>query len=268
MGSESKNQKQEKSERSVNEAAVERLADIIEGSKKIVFFGGAGVSTESGVPDFRSEATRERAQREFGYQPEELPSADFFYAHPEIFYKYLRAVLTVPGVEPNAAHKALAQWEKEGKVLGVVTQNIDGLHQSAGSEEVWELHGSLATYHCVDCAKQYVQEDVMSELNEGSSVPVCECGSILKPDVVLYGEALPESDFTAAMNAIAEADTLIVGGTSLVVYPAAGLVRLFNGKNLVVVNLDRTGADSMADLVIHEPIGALFEAVQENLEQR
>ncbi len=234
---------------------IERFREIIEGSGKIVFFGGAGVSTESGIPDFRSAdgVYSEKWKRTFS--PEEMISHSFYRSHPEEFWEFYKAKLLYPEAEPNACHKALAKLEKEGKLLAVVTQNIDGLHQKAGSEQVFELHGSTLRNYCERCGAFHSMEEILSQ--EG--VPVCrKCGGRVKPDVVLYEEALSEEVIDGAVNAIRSADTLIIGGTSLVVYPAAGLIRYFRGKHLVLVNMSATKADEAADLVIREPIGRVF----------
>lgn len=243
----------------------QQLADIIQDSQTMAFLGGAGTSTESGVPDFRSESTRRRALEGFGHQPEVILSAEFFASDPATFYRYVKDVLTVPGVKPNRGHQVLAKWEKEGRLLGVATQNIDGLHQQAGSERVWELHGTLAEYHCVCCMAAYTSAQALTQLDRGLAVPHCECGGILKPDVVLYGEVLPQDAFEASMQAIAAAETLIVGGTSLAVYPAASLVRYFTGRNLVVINLEESDIDLRAHLAIHAPIAEVLAASAELL---
>lgn len=239
------------------------LAEIIRSSERMVFFGGAGVSTESGIPDFRS--VDGLYHQKFDYPPETMLSSDFFYSNTEDFYRFYRDKILISGVEPNAAHKALAKLEKAGKLLAVVTQNIDGLHQAAGSERVYELHGSAHRYHCIRCNKKYGTE----RLAESSGVPKCTCGGTIKPDVVLYGEMLDDATVNGAVRAIASADTMIVAGTSLVVYPAAGLVSYFNGKNLVLINRDETPLDGKCSLVIHGNVGevlgkAVDEALSEN----
>ncbi len=244
------------------------LADIISTTERGVFFGGAGVSTESGVPDFRSDTTRKRALTEFGYEPEVLLSAPFFYTHPEIFYRYLHDVLLVPGAKPNPAHRALAEWERRGHLRGVVTQNIDGLHQAAGSKNVWELHGTLFESYCLECGREVPTEFALAQLDDGVPVPLCGCGGLLKPKVVLYEEALPDAALYASVESISDADTLIVGGTSLAVYPAAALTNQFEGDNFVIVNLQPTDADVLADLVVYEPIGKLFDEVERLLQRR
>ena len=234
------------------------LGEILADSKRAVFFGGAGVSTESGLPDFRSPAARRAAQEAFDASPEEVLSASFFAQDPRTFYEYLHRFLHHPEAAPNPAHRALARLEEEGILAGVVTQNIDGLHQRAGSENVWELHGTLDNYHCTECGQQASAQDAMDQIEDGAGLPLCACGGVLKPDVVLYEEALPSDALNAAAAAIAEADTLIVGGTSLIVQPAASLLGLFRGKNLVVINKEATPIDGSADLVIRGNIGEVL----------
>lgn len=231
----------------------EELKKIIDESSHIVFFGGAGVSTESGIPDFRSETGLYHAKQEYGKSPEEMLSSDFFFAHTETFYDYYRKNLIALWAKPNAAHYALARLEKQGKLDAVITQNIDGLHQMAGSERVYELHGSVKRNYCRRCGKFHSIEAILRD-----GIPMCECGGLIKPDVVLYGEMLDEECIQNSVNAIANADTLIVGGTSLAVYPAAGFVRYFRGSHLVVINKTPTALDSEADLLIREPIGEVL----------
>ena len=221
-------------------------------SSRIVFFGGAGVSTESGIPDFRGVDGLYR--QKYAYPPETILSDTFFYQHTEEFFRFYREKMLVTDVRPNAAHEKLAQWEREGKLLAVVTQNIDGLHQKAGSKNVFELHGTIYKNHCVRCKKAY--DAAYVQACEG--VPRCECGGVVKPDVVLYGEALDSAVIEGSLRAIAAADLLIVGGTSLTVYPAAGLIDAYTGHRLVLVNKTATARDARADLVLREPIGALF----------
>ena len=235
-------------------AKIETLKDMIMSSKRIAFLGGAGVSTESGIPDFRSENGYFEAIRRFGYPPEELLSHTFFMRHTDVFYKYYRSALMVTGIKPNRAHYALARLERMGKLTAVITQNIDGLHQLAGSRNVYELHGSIYRNHCMECGKSYTVE----QLKDMPNVPICSCGGVIKPDVVLYEEGLDEEVLSGAVNAIRHADTLIIGGTSLVVYPAAGLIRYFRGDHLVVINMQPTGADAEADLCIAKPIGQVL----------
>lgn len=242
---------------------IKKLKEIIENSKKIVFFGGAGVSTESNIPDFRSEEGLYNAQQQYGMSPEYMLSHSYFIDNPEGFYDYYKHNLVYENAKPNKAHYALAKLEQEGKLIAVVTQNVDGLHQKAGSKTVYELHGSAARNYCMDCRKAFDMDYIMDPANCDGYVPKCDkCGGIVKPDVVLYEEALDESQIMGAVNAISQADTLIVGGTSLVVYPAAGLIRYFNGKNLVLINRSSTQYDSIANLVISDSIGkVLGEAV-------
>lgn len=233
---------------------IEKLRGIIKNSDKIVFFGGAGVSTESGIPDFRSVDGLYNQQ--WDYPPETILSHSFFMKKTEEFYRFYRVKMLCPNAEPNAAHLKLAQLEREGKLTAVVTQNIDGLHQAAGSKKVYELHGSVLRNYCMKCGKFHSVEFIMNS----TGVPTCECGGVVKPDVVLYEEGLDDSVVNGAVNAIAEADTLIIAGTSLNVYPAAGLVRYFRGNNLVIINMSPTGMDSSADLLICGRIGEVLSA--------
>lgn len=225
------------------------LQQIIDESKNIVFFGGAGVSTESGIPDFRS--VDGLYNQKYDYPPEQIISHSFFIQKPEEFYRFYKDKMLCLDAEPNAAHKVLAELEKAGKLSAVVTQNIDGLHQKAGSKRVYELHGSVLRNYCIKCGKFYDAHFIKNS----KGVPVCECGGMIKPDVVLYEEALDESVINGAVAAISKADCLIVAGTSLVVYPAAGLIRYFRGKHLVLINLSPTDADSQAELVIRGKVG-------------
>lgn len=227
------------------------LQEIIDDSRKIVFFGGAGVSTESGIPDFRSVDGLYNQQYKF--PPEMIISHSFFVQNPEEFYRFYRDRMIFPNALPNAAHKKLAEWEKRGILSAVVTQNIDGLHQLAGSKNVIELHGSVHRNYCTKCGKFHP----LSAVTETDSVPRCECGGVIKPDVVLYEESLKSEDIENAVLEISSADTLIIGGTSLVVYPAAGLVRYFNGKHLVVINKSGISAGN-AELVINDSIGKVL----------
>lgn len=240
----------------------EKLKEIIEKSKRIVFFGGAGVSTESGIPDFRSESGSFKALQAYGQPPEYLISRSCFDRKPEIFYDYYRQYLLYPQARPNPAHKVLAKWEEEGILDSIVTQNIDGLHQLAGSKTVHELHGSVLRNYCMDCGAFYDLEQFLSLLGHGDSakvLPLCtKCGGLVKPDVVLYEEALDQDVMNAAVSAISKADTLIIGGTSLVVYPAAGLIDYFHGDNLILLNKTKTSRDSRATLAIYEPIGEVL----------
>lgn len=234
-----------------------RLRQILKDTRRMAFLGGAGLSTESGIPDFRSEDGIYKAQQAYGYPPEVLLSHDFFMAKPEIFFDYYRKYLLCPNAKPNKAHYALARLEQMGKLTAVITQNIDGLHQAAGSKNVLELHGSVHRNYCMNCHKSYS----MDHIRESSGVPRCSCGGIIKPDVVLYGEGLDEKTLVSAVTHISRADTLMVGGTSLVVYPAAGLVDYFTGRELVLINLSRTDRDREATLCLHEKIGQALEDV-------
>ena len=234
------------------------LREVIEDSRRIVFFGGAGVSTESGIPDFRSGGGLYSRDAGTSYAPEEVLSHSFFVAHTDLFYDYYRSNLLYPDALPNPAHLALARLEETGKLTAVITQNIDGLHQAAGSRTVLELHGSVHRNSCLRCGRPYP----LARILDSTGVPLCECGGVIKPDVVLYEEALDEAVMDAALEHLAAADTLIVGGTSLVVYPAAGLVHAFRGDRVVLINKQETGFDHQASLVLHEAIGeALGRAV-------
>ena len=236
-----------------------RVKEVLDRSKKVVFFGGAGVSTESNIPDFRSEAGLYKAMNDYGYSPEHMLSRTFFMNHTEKFYDYYKKNLIYPDAQPNKAHLALAKLEAEGKLNGVVTQNIDGLHQKAGSKNVYELHGSVLRNICMDCGAKYDLEYIMAEDNCHNGMPHCEkCGGLVKPDVVLYEEPLDDEVIMGAVKAISEADAMIVGGTSLVVYPAAGLINYFRGKDLVLINKSETGYDSQATLVINDSIGKVL----------
>lgn len=228
---------------------VEKLEKIISQSQNIVFFGGAGVSTESGIPDFRS--VDGLYHQKYDYPPETILSHTFWEERPEEFYRFYRDKLIVKGAKPNAAHLRLAKLEREGKLKAVITQNIDGLHQAAGSRNVLELHGSVHRNHCQRCGKFYGLEHILR--TEG--VPRCSCGGIIKPDVVLYEEGLDQGTLEAAVRALAEADMLMIGGTSLNVYPAAGLIRYYQGHRLVLLNKSPVARDLAADLVITDPIG-------------
>ncbi len=227
----------------------------IKESKSAVFFGGAGVSTESGIPDFRSEDGLYR--QKFEYSPEEIISHSFYLKNPSYFFRFYREKMMPLGYEPNITHKVLARLEQEGHLAAVVTQNIDGLHQKAGSKRVFELHGSVLRNYCVKCRKPHSAEFV----KEAKDIPLCDCGGIVKPDVVLYEEALNGDTLEGAICAIASADLLIVGGTSLTVYPAAGLLHYYRGNRLVLINRDETPFDHQADLVIHDSLGAIFSQI-------
>ncbi len=228
------------------------LREMIEESKKIVFFGGAGVSTESGIPDFRSEDGLYR--QKYDVSPETMLSSDYFYSHTEEFYRFYRDKMLPLQAEPNAAHKKLAQWEREGKLLAVVTQNIDGLHQKAGSKRVYELHGSVHRNTCLKCGKKFSAEYIA----RGEGISRCECGGVIKPDVVQREIPSPHATVNGAVRAIGQADMLIVAGTSLTVYPAAGFVDYFHGKYLVLINRDATPLDGRCDLVLHEKVGKVL----------
>jgi NAD-dependent deacetylase len=230
---------------------LERLKGFLE-EGDVVFFGGAGVSTESGIPDFRS--INGLYNEEYSYPPETIVSHTFFMHNPEEFYRFYKNKMLFPQAEPNACHMGLAKLEKEGKLNAVVTQNIDGLHQKAGSKKVFELHGSVWRNFCQNCKKGHTMAEIIAK----NGVPYCDCGGVIKPDVVLYEEGLDDEVVRGAVYAIARAKTLIVGGTSLIVYPAAGLLRYFQGKHLVVINRTPTSADSSADLLFTEDIGKVF----------
>ena len=232
--------------------SVKRLKELVDGSHNIVFFGGAGVSTESGIPDFRS--TDGLYHQEWRYTPEVILSHTFYESNPEEFFRFYRAKLLAPDAKPNAAHYKLAEWEQAGKLKAVITQNIDGLHQAAGSRRVLELHGSVHRCYCERCRKIYPE----SFVNEGTGVPRCSCGGIVRPDVVLYEVGLDNHIMSESMSLIRDAEILIIGGTSLNVYPAAGLINYYRGIKLVLINLSETPADSQADLVIHGKIGEVF----------
>ncbi len=231
------------------------LQSMIDESSRIVFFGGAGVSTESGIPDFRS-ADGLYSQK-YRYPPEQIISHSFFMRNPEEFYRFYRDRMIYPEAKPNAAHLKLAELERAGKLSAVITQNIDGLHSAAGSRNVIELHGSVHRNHCMKCGKPFGLEYILSV----PGVPRCDCGGIVKPDVVLYEEPLDEYCINRAINAISEADMLIIGGTSLAVQPAAGLIRFFNGRRLAVINKTPTSADDEADIVINASIGEALDGI-------
>lgn len=234
---------------------IETLRQWVSESQHIVFFGGAGVSTESGIPDFRSVDGLYNLKYKF--PPEEIISHSFFEADPEEFFRFYRDKLIFPDARPNRAHIRLAELEAEGKLSAVLTQNIDGLHQDAGSQKVIELHGSTRRCYCASCYKKY--DPIV--VNECSGVPRCDCGGVIRPDVVLYEEGLKQQDLADAVSYISRADLLIIGGTSLAVYPAAGLINYYRGHRLVLINLSATPRDSDADLVIHERIGEVFAQI-------
>ena len=241
------------------------LKEIIDEAENVVFFGGAGVSTESGIPDFRSKDGLYHAEQSYGYPPETILSHTFYMEHNETFFTYYKENLIAKDVQPNKAHLALAELERRGKLKAVITQNIDGLHQKAGSRNVLELHGSTLRNTCEKCGAHFDLDYIMDEANCDGPVPHCNiCGGRIKPDVVLYEEMLDNDVMIAAIRAIQEADVMIVGGTSLNVYPAAGLISYFRGKHLVLINRSATPYDDAADLVIHDTIGkVLGELVEE-----
>ena len=235
---------------------LETLQSWIDQSRSIVFFGGAGVSTESGIPDFRS--VDGLYNQHYKYPPETMLSRSFFDAHPEEFFRFYRDKMLISGAKPNAAHKKLAELEAAGKLRSVVTQNIDGLHQAAGSRRVWELHGSVLRNKCMSCGRPYPTSAVV----ESQGVPRCSCGGIIKPEVVLYEESLDSRVLEGALEDIRQADLLIIGGTSLVVYPAAGLIHYYRGDRLVLINKSPTPYDRNADLVLTGAIGEILGQIQ------
>ncbi|WP_302626330.1 NAD-dependent protein deacylase [uncultured Eubacterium sp.] len=239
------------------EHEIKQLKEIIDNSDNIVFFGGAGVSTESGVPDFRS--VDGLYNQKYDFPPETILSHTFYRRKPEDFFKFYREKMLLPDVKPNKAHYALAKLEEMGKLKAVITQNIDGLHQAAGSKNVYELHGSVHRNHCERCSKFYGFDEVY----QMKEVPRCECGGIIKPDVVLYEEGLEQLTIQKSVEAISNADVLIIGGTSLAVYPAAGLIDYFRGNKIVLINKSETSKDSRADIIIQKPIGEVFRQVVE-----
>ena len=228
---------------------IKKLKELVDGSRNIVFFGGAGVSTESGIPDFRS--TDGLYHQQWKYPPEVILSHTFYESNPKEFFRFYRAKLLAPGAQPNAAHRKLAEWEQSGKLKAVITQNIDGLHQAAGSKTVLELHGSVHRNYCERCGKFYDFDFML----HSQGVPRCSCGGTVKPDVVLYEEGLDQNTLNEAVRFISEADMLIIGGTSLNVYPAAGLINYYRGRKLVLINKSAVARDLAADLVIRDPIG-------------
>ncbi len=235
---------------------IEEILKLIDNSNNIVFFGGAGVSTESGIPDFRSKDGL--YNQKYDYPPEEILSHSFFMNNISEFFKFYREKMNSLKYKPNITHRKLAELERVGKLKAVVTQNIDGLHQKAGSKKVFELHGSIYKNHCMKCHKFYSAEYVF----DSKDIPRCTCGGIIKPNVVLYEEGLDENTYNNAIISIQNADMLIVGGTSLTVYPASGLINYFRGNNLVLINRDTTPFDNVAALVINESLGKVFEKLR------
>ncbi|MBQ9237691.1 MAG: NAD-dependent protein deacylase [Treponema sp.] len=239
---------------------IEQLQHLIDESSAIVFFGGAGVSTESGIPDFRS--VDGLYNQKWDYPPETILSHTFFMRQTAEFYRFYREKLIVKGVQPNAAHRKLAELERAGKLRGVITQNIDGLHQAAGSTAVYELHGSTLRNYCMQCGSSYDSDFIVAAAAHDDGIPHCtKCGGTVKPDVVLYEEPLDQAVMDSAITALSAADMLIIGGTSLTVYPAAGLIHYFHGDRLVLINQGETREDGRASLVIREPIGAVCERI-------
>lgn len=231
------------------------LQQIIDDSKNIVFFGGAGVSTESGIPDFRS--VDGLYNQKYDFPPEEILSHTFFKNNTEYFYNFYRDKMLALDANPNNAHYKLAEMEQKGKLTAVITQNIDGLHQKAGSKNVYELHGSVHRNYCTGCHREYDAQFIKN----CAGIPKCECGSVIKPDVVLYEEGLDDNTVNSAVTSLKQADCLIVAGTSLTVYPAAGFIRFFNGRYFVLINREATAADSLADLVIHDSVGKVLSKI-------
>ncbi|KIL08169.1 NAD-dependent deacetylase [Clostridium botulinum] len=241
---------------------IDKLSDILKNSNNIVFFGGAGMSTESGIPDFRSANGLFNKKLNVTFTPEQLVSHSFYIRHPEEFFNFYKAKLIYPDAKPNSGHMALAKLEEIGKLKAIVTQNIDGLHQAAGSKNVFELHGSVHRNYCTNCNSFYDSYFIL----EARGIPTCtKCEGTVKPDVVLYEEGLDDNTITGAIKAISKADTLIIGGTSLVVYPAAGLIDYFRGKNLILINKSSTSADSKANLVINDSVGKVLSEAVNNL---
>ena len=237
--------------------ATEQLNEMIQNSDNIVFFGGAGVSTESGIPDFRS--VDGLYNQKYDYPPETILSHTFYRQKTAEFYRFYRDKMLCLDAKPNTAHLKLAEWEKKGKLKAVITQNIDGLHQAAGSREVLELHGSVLRNYCMNCGKSFDLDDII----HSQGIPKCGCGGIIKPDVVLYEEGLDQKTMETAVSYIRHADVLIIGGTSLTVYPAAGLIHYYQGKKLVLINKSVTPLDNQADLVVSGKIGEIFSRVVE-----
>ncbi len=234
---------------------INKLQDIINKNNNIVFFGGAGVSTESGIPDFRSQDGL--YNQKYDYPPETIISHSFYLKYPDEFYKFYRDKMLCLNAKPNPAHIKLAQLEQTGKIKAIITQNIDGLHQMAGSKNVLELHGSVHRNYCMSCGKLYNAQYILNS----KGIPKCECSGLIKPDVVLYEESLDENVLIKSVQYISQADVLIIGGTSLNVYPAAGLIQYFNGNTLVLINRDSTPFDYKADIIIHDNIGEIFNSI-------
>ena len=238
-----------------SEESILKLREMLRTSENIVFFGGAGVSTESGIPDFRSEQGIYRTVTRYGCPPEQILSHTFFRSHTDIFYDFYRSTMIYPEAKPNKAHKALDRLEEEGRLKAVVTQNIDGLHQAAGSRRVYELHGSIHRNYCMKCGKFFPLDHIL----QTQGIPKCDaCGGIIKPDVVLYEESLDERTMIGSISAIQKADVLIIGGTSLNVYPAAGFIQYYRGDKLVLINKSETPYDGRADVLIHDSIGEVL----------
>ena len=241
----------------MDQAQCSLLQSYIQKARRVVFFGGAGVSTESGIPDFRSADGL--YHQKYTVPPEVILSHTYFLAHPAEFYRFYRDKMNCLAAAPNPAHHTLAKWEKMGKVSAVVTQNIDGLHTKAGSRTVWELHGSIHRNYCMDCGKPYPAEEAIFDSSE--PVPHCACGGVIRPDVVLYEEGLSDETVEGAIDAIRDCDLLLVAGTSLTVYPAAGLLRFYGGRQLVLINRDETPMDALATLVMRDKVGEVLSAV-------
>ena len=246
----------------VPENKIQQLASIIKTSKSTVFFGGAGVSTESGLKDFRSKDGL--YYEKYKYPPEEILSHHFFIEHPEEFYKFYKEKLNSLAYKPNITHQVLSKLEKMNLLDGIITQNIDGFHQMAGSKHVVELHGSVLRNHCVKCHKFYEAKKVFNS----NDIPRCECGGMIKPDVVLYEEPLNEKDIEKAIHLISNAEVLIIGGTSLNVYPAAGLIHYFKGKHLVLINKEKTPLDNICEITIYDSIGKVMQGVMDIIKRR
>lgn len=240
----------------MDQAQCSLLQSYIQKARRVVFFGGAGVSTESGIPDFRSADGL--YHQKYTVPPEVILSHTYFLAHPAEFYRFYRDKMNCLAAAPNPAHHTLAKWEKMGKVSAVVTQNIDGLHTKAGSRTVWELHGSIHRNYCMDCGKPYPAEAIF---DSSEPVPHCACGGVIRPDVVLYEEGLSDETVEGAIDAIRDCDLLLVAGTSLTVYPAAGLLRFYGGRQLVLINRDETKMDALATLVMRDKVGEVLSAV-------